>query len=251
MADWQNSCKSAMHQVGLSWSRALTNLSSHIGNTHTHIRNDTLIRECSYNNTVPKRYKKVMVITGAFDNNFHHMISDSLTRLARYLRLVRRDPEIMIHMREMELTTNEEELLIYFEEAIIAKKSRQEFFLLLGINSSRIIHGPVIADTVYIPRETTCSYILRNPLELRHLAKTLRIASQQYMLKRQKRDPTINKFSFVYDEIVRTTVNPVAIYYQADDTNYPTQMMSTLTDTNTDKKVLKKNIIILHRQGKL
>jgi hypothetical protein len=176
-----------------------------------------------------------MVISAGFDNNFHHLISDSLTRLARHLTYLRRHPAVMLHMRQFELTRDPAEFTLMPHEVSLATKSRLLFFDLLGINASRIVHGPVIADTVYIPRETTCSYILRNPLDFRHLAKELMKSAKRYMSQRPPRDDKINYFSF--DTSDNESIRPLTIYYQADDKAY------------TSSSSRKKNIVILHRQG--
>jgi hypothetical protein len=90
--DWINGCQNVMKQQSKSWKQLL----SSIINTSDHTQ---LIQACCYNNTAAKAYKKVFVIDGAMDFNYHHFIADELARIARYLPFLRNNPDIMVHIR--------------------------------------------------------------------------------------------------------------------------------------------------------
>ena len=97
--DWINKCYNVVKQQKKSWSE----LSATIVKTDNLTPNDTkLINACCFNNTAAKYFKKVFVITASIDSNFHHLISDELGRIARSLPFLRKNPDIIIHVREWE-----------------------------------------------------------------------------------------------------------------------------------------------------
>ena len=52
-------------------------------------------------------------------------------------------------------------------------KTKEALLALLGVNSSRVVFGTVVADHVYIPRCMECQDVVRNPMEIRLLASEL------------------------------------------------------------------------------
>jgi hypothetical protein len=44
---------------------------------------------------------------------------------------------------------------------------RKRLFQLLGIDEVRLVSGPVVAKTVYLPRLIHCAQSMSNPLEVR------------------------------------------------------------------------------------
>jgi hypothetical protein len=127
------------------------------------------------------RYGKVFTIPALWDYNYHHFIVDSLVRLSRNLRYLRSNKDILIHVRSYEEYDPKYSKNAAFKEK--AKRMREMFFTLLGISTSRIITGPVLADEVFIPRFMKCSYLMSNPAELRILNKQLGVATNIFLVK--------------------------------------------------------------------
>lgn len=222
--DWRNDCKKTVEDLKFTWDTFLTQISN-----PRSVNSVEMLTKCSDNMTAPVRHDRVMVITAVHDNNFHHILSDSLARLAVNMWFVRRNTDVMIHMRVFEITRDPGYTLTR-TEVFISTKSRKAFFELIGIDHSRIIYGPVIANTVYVPRVTSCSYLLDNPLEIRMLSRELTKSAKKFMRKRKQRESKRNENSFDIDR----NIHPNTIYYQADD-------------VSLDRK--KRNIVVLQRQG--
>ena len=124
---------------------------------------------------IPKIYNRVMVITALWDFNYHHFLADSLARLIKYISFLRLNTDIMIHIRGFEEYDTDP---IKSDQAKYdIKIMRNRMFDLLGINSTRVIYGPILARHVYIPRALHCAYTLSNPLEIRLMAHELLLKS--------------------------------------------------------------------------
>lgn len=138
-------------------------------------------------------FEKVFVITALWDDNYHHFLIDSLSRLARALPFLLDNSDIMIHIRAYEHThvhhlsginaSEEAQVRSFISEAVFM---RNRIFSLLGIAPSRIISGfdrislgkeqsgdLVLAGQVYIPRPIRCAFALSNAEEVRLLARIL------------------------------------------------------------------------------
>ena len=155
--DWAHKCRDYLKQSNVPW------------NTFFHqIRNpdqQDIIANCSSNKLPAIFHRKLFIMTAIWDMNFHHFLVDSLSRIARYLDFLRRHPEIMIHFRNFDPNT--------------PTKSRDMILSLLRINSSRLVGGTVAADVVYIPRAMKIADSLKNPAEVRLLAKELLIGAKK------------------------------------------------------------------------
>lgn len=138
---------------------------------------------------IPKIYNRVMVITALWDFNYHHFLADSLARLIKYISFLRLNTDIMIHIRGFEEYDTDP---IKSDQAKYdIKIMRNRMFDLLGINSTRVIYGPILARHVYIPRALHCAYTLSNPLEIRLMAHELLLKS----FKSKKAINTIKKYN--------------------------------------------------------
>jgi hypothetical protein len=111
-SDWINGCQNVMKQQSKSWKQLLSTIID-ISNPSTD--HTQLIKACCYNNTSAKAFKKVFVIDGAMDYNFHHFIADELARVARYLPFLRSNPDIMVHIRAQDtfFTQSKQDYEIY------------------------------------------------------------------------------------------------------------------------------------------
>ncbi len=85
-------------------------------------------------------YGEVFVISQVW-NGYFHIVVDQLTRLAPYFWFLRRNPSIFIHMNIRPDMFNVTE----------------EYFEMLGMNSSRLITGVVRAQVVYVPAGSPCA----------------------------------------------------------------------------------------------
>ena len=99
VSGWVNKCQKEVERQKITWKT----VSASIVKTDNLTPDDTkLIHSCCFNNTAAQSYKRVFVIDGAMDFNFHHFIADELGRIARYLTFLRSNPDIMVHIRDHE-----------------------------------------------------------------------------------------------------------------------------------------------------
>jgi hypothetical protein len=120
---------------------------------------------------VPAPHDKVFVATALWDFNYHHFLADSLARVITSIRFLRSHPDVKIHVRSLETYDVDPVHKESYRRKV--RGMRNGIFALLGIAPSRIVHGPVLAKTVYIPRNTRCSYALSNPIEIRLLGREM------------------------------------------------------------------------------
>eukprot|EP01038_Epipyxis_sp_PR26KG_P012161 gene12161-16284_t len=142
--DWWNKCKISSQKQELKWESLWSN------NTYTSIRRENILQSCDVNTSLPYIYKRVFVITTIWDFNFAHFFTDSLARLSRHVLFLKKNPDIWIHIKQLEDDPKE----------------------LLRINSSRVISGTILAEEVYIPRTLHCSNVLSNPYEFPYKNET-------------------------------------------------------------------------------
>ena len=62
---------------------------------------------CSANNTAPLEVDRVFVLSNRWDFNFGHFLTDSLARLARHVKFLRENRDVLVHLRFFELYDNE------------------------------------------------------------------------------------------------------------------------------------------------
>ena len=121
---WRNNCKGGTNKE-LAWDQLLTDVQNPV--------KTKVIEKCCHNKTTAKHVSKLFIASAVHDVNFHHLIADSLARLTRYLPFLRRNPDVMIHIRQWELyyrthvTYNMKQT-----EIDTAIKSRNNFFEILG-----------------------------------------------------------------------------------------------------------------------
>jgi hypothetical protein len=120
---------------------------------------------------VPSVHDKVFVATALWDFNYHHFLADSVGRIITSIRFLRSHPDIMIHVRSLETYDIDPVHKESYRRKV--RRMRNGIFTLLGIDPSRVVHGPVLAKTVYIPRNTRCAYALSNPIEMRLLGREM------------------------------------------------------------------------------
>jgi hypothetical protein len=168
---WWNRCEKYIHKHSLSWrdlwgKRAQADEAAKLYDACRDTGDYMLRHNIS---PVPASYEKVFVATALWDFNYHHFLMDSLARLISSIRYLRRNTEIMIHIR------SHESYIAGTRQSLIdnARMMRNGIFALLGIDPSRIVHGAVLAETVYLARNTRCSYALSNPIEIRLLGREL------------------------------------------------------------------------------
>jgi hypothetical protein len=129
-------------------------------------------------------HDKVFVIAALWDYNYHHLLADSLAKLARHLSYLKAHPHIKIHVRHFEDYDNAHKTNEDFRRK--ADQMRSNFFTLLGLDPSRFVTGMVVAKEVFLPRNMRCAWALSNPIEVRSLARVL-VTAAQAMLRSPKR----------------------------------------------------------------
>ena len=98
-------------------------------------------------------YEEVFVITQYWGDQFFHKMVESLPRISPYLRFLRDNPSIKIHVAERRGQT----------AALLSK---------LGIDETRLISGVVRALFLYLPQATPCGF--PRPLSLQLMSKAYR-----------------------------------------------------------------------------
>lgn len=172
--DWYLPCRDKMNSSGWDWQDFWASPSRH---SLSDI--NAMVQKCGdlsdlgssdNKNFIASRHDKVFTIPALWDYNYHHFLADSLARMVHHLRFIRTNKDVMIHVRAFEEYDHNYKSKQVQEGA---RKMRFDILDLLGIDRSRIIHGPVLANEVYIPRFLRCSYLLSNPVEIQLLAKQL------------------------------------------------------------------------------
>jgi hypothetical protein len=117
------------------------------------------------------RVKRVFVVATQWDNNYHHFIVDTLTRLVRHLDWLLANPDVYLHIRGFERLARKEKVIKG------GQLLRRKIFTLLGIDMRRVLIGSVLADEAWIPRTNRCNEPLAFGFELRLLADRLNAAA--------------------------------------------------------------------------
>lgn len=184
---------------------------------------------------IPKIYNRVMVITALWDFNYHHFMADSLARLIKYISFLRLNADIMLHIRGFEEYDTDP---IKSDQAKYdIKIMRNRMFDLLGINSTRVIYGPILARHVYIPRALHCAYTLSNPLEIRLMAHELLLKS----FKSKKAINTRKKYNlFAHSSSYSSSYNSIT-------TAIDTLLHHSNSSISTNNTTISWNIIFQQR----
>ena len=190
-----------------------------------------------------KVYSKVMVVSSTWDFNYHHFLFETIGRIVRFLPFIKKNPDIKILIRagEFDGLLNNFTLaqanvtscppnypfckvvdaFLNITKVDIAHivSMRNSIFGLLGIERHRIIDGPAIAKTIYIPSYTRFAYSLSNPLDIRLLSKVLVKASMEFRdkanLKSRYRgsvEPVVETFDAMGSGILQSQVKYKAAY---------------------------------------
>ena len=115
----------------------------------------------------PRRVKRVLLATAAWDYNYHHLLFESALRFFPHLAFLQANPDVMVHFQA-------EELLFRGHPFCSAcRRMREDLLEFFNISRHRIVRGVVAADEVWIPRGVGCSAPTQHALELRHLAKAM------------------------------------------------------------------------------
>jgi len=178
--DWWNGCRGFLTQSSLSLhhlfnstavlhprdatSRPLKKLS---------VNTTLLYHHCGHNSKPINEYDKVFVISALWDYNYYHFVIDSLARMIRHIKFLRKNQDIMIHIHAFEEYDGNQEMHGSKTYRDGVYRMRNRLFQLLGINLNRIISGPVLARAVYLPRFIHCAQSISNALEIRLLADEL------------------------------------------------------------------------------
>lgn len=177
-----------------------------------------------------------MVITALWDFNYHHFMADSLARLIKYISFLRLNTDVMLHIRGFEEYDTDP---IKSDQAKYdIKIMRNRMFDLLGINSTRVIYGPILARHVYIPRALHCAYTLSNPLEIRLMAHELLLKS----FKSKKAINTLKKYNLF------AHINSYSSLATTIDTLLHHNVYSN-SSISTNNKTISWNIIFQQRHS--
>jgi hypothetical protein len=178
---WENKCVPYLRTE--EGSRAWETLWKDVGSKVDGVtmENQTLLDEyCRYREDrstpkertiFPRKYKKMFVMPALWDYNYHHFVADSLARGAHHYKFLRDNEDVMIHIREFEKHSH----ISGVDPLTLLglRRMRENLLTMLGIDMSRVVSGPLLAEEVYIPRPTACSNTLLNPFQIRILAKQL------------------------------------------------------------------------------
>lgn len=110
-----------------------------------------------------RQYKRVLVIAAMWDNNYHHFIIDSLSRLVRHLDFLRKNPDVVVHIRGHESTARKP------AKRASGPALRARLLQLLDLDADRFVAGPLLAEEVFIPRAVKCNYPLSSALDIRSM----------------------------------------------------------------------------------
>lgn len=120
------------------------------------------------------RVNKVFLITTPWDFNYHHLISDSLSRLVYYYDYLMKNKDVKIHIRYGTYS------LSY--SASSERQLRYAMFSLFNIDPNRIVFGSVLANEVFIPRTPRCSMSISNQYEIKLLSRLMLKLAIKYLL---------------------------------------------------------------------
>lgn len=118
--------------------------------------------------TDPIRVKKILLMTAAWDLNWHHILFEGLLRLFHHVSFLRDNPDVYIHQSAEDVIISDPDSRC--SSCRVMRESVLKFF---NISHHRIRRGVVAADEVYLSRGIHCSSPLSHAVDLRNLAKTM------------------------------------------------------------------------------
>jgi hypothetical protein len=170
-------CANKFLQRGKPWWKGLHQRIDKSGSDVVNPWNDAMTISTALNHTLPI-IDEVFVIDTQWDFNYHHWMLQAAPRLIRFLKMLRENKHIKIHILK------EEDHMIFsrgrqriYDCAIWLRK---QVFALLGLDASRLVSGSYIARKVYLPREMECAFFLKHNLELKMFADTMKVSASAY-----------------------------------------------------------------------
>lgn len=118
--------------------------------------------------TDPTRVKKLLLMTAAWDLNWHHMLFEGLLRLFHHSAFLRDNPDVYIHQSAEDRIISDPA-----SKCSTCRVMRESVLKFFNISHHRIRRGVVAADEVYFSRGIHCSSPLSHAVDLRNLAKTM------------------------------------------------------------------------------
>lgn len=222
---WQESCNKSMHAHNREWTSLFQ--SKHEANWMKEGCQDTsehgspaLSKGFEYTH-----HPKVFVMSSSHDYDLFHFLIESLARMSSSFKSLK-DSSISIHVRNFEdYDTSKASTTTFVANA---KIMRNKFFELLGIKSSRIISGPVLATEVIIPRALKCNDISSHALQIRSLGKHLL----------EKAHEKIKHHPDILNEVFDQNIVPSSKYHKSNIT-----VATTNTSTSTSTKLRTITIV--------
>ena len=156
-------CETIFKFIGKRWWARCSGELAKLKTTWTDMITGNQSAACAEKGDVISKHDAVFVISAAWDYNYHHFLIDGVAKLIRNIDFLLENPSIKIHIRRAEVKNLK---LPQLKAAGVAMRKR--IFTLLGIKESRLISGPVIARTVYVPRGIKCNYPIAHALEIRY-----------------------------------------------------------------------------------
>lgn len=132
-----------------------------------------VLTQCSCAQKDVTKHAMVFVTTAGWDSTYHHLLVDSLARIAPFLPFLRAYRGVKIHMFDAVRAQEHEEQPMSASAVAAALSMRNRLLALLGINPSRIVTGTVLAQEAVIPKTMFCEHAAMNPIEIRVLATQL------------------------------------------------------------------------------
>jgi hypothetical protein len=161
---WHQKCTSQLNKHSISWEAASSAQSPLLPSTIALVipsSSSNMSDLCRDKQSESWSYaSEVFVVSSIWDSNYHHFLIDVLPRLIRYLPYLRKHPEIYLHIRRSERQS----------KASVkqrAQQMKQRLLALLGLDERRLISGPVVARSVFLPRSMMCNFPILNALEVR------------------------------------------------------------------------------------
>ena len=191
-------------------------------------------------------YSRVFVISAGWDANYHHFMLDSVTRLIRYLDFLLANPDVKIHIRATENRFRKVKLIQ------AGREMRARLFAILGIDTNRVVSGPVYADQVYLPKSTSCNAPLAIAYDLRLLVNYFMQQSFPEglgQLQVQKRSGTATAAVAVTVATAATVAATVAAPRMVPmfDPHIGLIALASPANTTLAHTYPQKHIVILHR----
>lgn len=160
---WHEQCTRQLRRAGIEWINATSSLSPLLQPSNFRMCRDNVgdVKGMNYSYV-----SQLFVASSFWDNNYHHLVIDTLPRLIRYLPYLQQHREVKIHVRRFER----------YNKPLVAQRSlemKRRVMRLLGLDFNRLVSGPVIAQEAMVPRSMMCNMPVLNSLEVRLVANHL------------------------------------------------------------------------------